>query len=225
MGIKSISLAATALVLSTSVNASILNTLNGTNYEWLELTETAGMSRTSIESQISNPNSSLYGYEYASKALTQSLLFSYASWDGINGNHGNPETLNGAINFINDFGSLYSTDYGSTLTRRTVDAGFINVNNNFGAVFFYGTSTECSDTNKSCLGRINFEAMNATPLLFLQSDSTGWGDIETLTIDASMNTNQGSLLVKVSAVPIPATIWLFCSGLIGLVGFARHKKA
>lgn len=28
----------------------------------------------------------------------------------------------------------------------------------------------------------------------------------------------------VSAVPIPSTIWLFGSGLIGLVGFARRKK-
>ena len=29
----------------------------------------------------------------------------------------------------------------------------------------------------------------------------------------------------VSAVPVPAAVWLFGSGLIGLVGFARRKKA
>jgi hypothetical protein len=29
----------------------------------------------------------------------------------------------------------------------------------------------------------------------------------------------------VSAVPVPATAWLFGSGLIGLVGIARRKKA
>jgi hypothetical protein len=29
----------------------------------------------------------------------------------------------------------------------------------------------------------------------------------------------------VSAVPIPATAWLFGSGLLGLVGIARRKKA
>lgn len=29
----------------------------------------------------------------------------------------------------------------------------------------------------------------------------------------------------VGAVPVPATVWLFISGLIGLVGFARRKKA
>ena len=31
--------------------------------------------------------------------------------------------------------------------------------------------------------------------------------------------------VSVSAVPVPAAVWLFGSGLIGLAGFARRKKA
>ena len=32
-------------------------------------------------------------------------------------------------------------------------------------------------------------------------------------------------IVKLSAIPIPAAIWLFGSGLIGLIGIARRKKA
>jgi hypothetical protein len=35
----------------------------------------------------------------------------------------------------------------------------------------------------------------------------------------------GSYLVKTSVVPVPAAIWLFGSGLIGLIGVARRKKA
>jgi hypothetical protein len=35
----------------------------------------------------------------------------------------------------------------------------------------------------------------------------------------------GSALIRVSSVPIPATAWLFGSGLLGLVGVARRKKA
>ena len=31
--------------------------------------------------------------------------------------------------------------------------------------------------------------------------------------------------VQVSAVPVPAAVWLFGSGLLGLVGIARRKKA
>ena len=34
-----------------------------------------------------------------------------------------------------------------------------------------------------------------------------------------------SFTIGVSAVPIPAAVWLFASGLLGLVGMARRKKA
>lgn len=33
----------------------------------------------------------------------------------------------------------------------------------------------------------------------------------------------GSFLVR--AVPVPAAVWLFCSGLLGLIGVARRKKS
>jgi hypothetical protein len=29
---------------------------------------------------------------------------------------------------------------------------------------------------------------------------------------------------SIAAIPIPATIWLFCSGLLGLIGIARRRK-
>ena len=35
---------------------------------------------------------------------------------------------------------------------------------------------------------------------------------------------RGSALVRPSAVPIPAAIWLFATGLLGLVGVARRKE-
>jgi hypothetical protein len=34
----------------------------------------------------------------------------------------------------------------------------------------------------------------------------------------------GSFLVQSTVVPVPAAVWLFGSGLIGLIGFARRKK-
>jgi len=36
---------------------------------------------------------------------------------------------------------------------------------------------------------------------------------------------QGHLSVTVSSVPLPATFWLFGSGLLGLIGVARRKAA
>ncbi|MGB7934539.1 MAG: PEP-CTERM sorting domain-containing protein [Gammaproteobacteria bacterium] len=31
-------------------------------------------------------------------------------------------------------------------------------------------------------------------------------------------------LSDVSAIPVPATVWLFGSGLLGLIGISRRKK-
>ena len=41
--------------------------------------------------------------------------------------------------------------------------------------------------------------------------------------DTRINTGVGSALVRTSVVPVPAAVWLFGSGLIGLIGVARRK--
>ena len=41
----------------------------------------------------------------------------------------------------------------------------------------------------------------------------------------SGHSQAGIFMVRTSVVPVPAAVWLFGSGLIGLVGFARRKKA
>lgn len=46
----------------------------------------------------------------------------------------------------------------------------------------------------------------------------GQGDIDTAA-------GTYSLVITPSAVPIPAAVWLFGSGLLGLIGVARRKKA
>lgn len=42
--------------------------------------------------------------------------------------------------------------------------------------------------------------------------------------DVAGNLVTGSYLVRASVVPLPATIWLFSSGLLGLVGLSRRRK-
>jgi len=49
-----------------------------------------------------------------------------------------------------------------------------------------------------------------------------WGQLATFTIDRSTSTVSWA---QFSAVPVPAAVWLFGSGLIGLIGIARRKKA
>ena len=41
--------------------------------------------------------------------------------------------------------------------------------------------------------------------------------------DAAFTTPTGTIDIAVSAVPVPAAVWLFGSGLLGLVGVARRK--
>lgn len=108
MGYKELALTASALVLSSSVNASVINTLNGINYEWLELTETVGMSRVQVQTAIDAavPGELLYGYTYASRSLVEDLLLSYAAWDQIDGYHGDPAVATGMAAYHSDFGTL-----------------------------------------------------------------------------------------------------------------------
>ena len=71
----------------------------------------------------------------------------------------------------------------------------------------------------------------------LQLKNTGvnvsdWGIGTTVHVDNwafDSNNNQSQLfaevqLTSISSVPVPAAVWLFGSGLIGLVGLARRKK-
>jgi hypothetical protein len=93
--------------VSINANAVVVNTLNGVDYEWLELTATAGISRLDVEAQLSDVNSALYGYEYASRALVEDLLLSYSSWDRTSGSHVDSAVITGGENYLDDFGRTY----------------------------------------------------------------------------------------------------------------------
>ena len=49
--------------------------------------------------------------------------------------------------------------------------------------------------------------------------------IDYWTTDLSIHDYGYALLSATTVVPVPATVWLFGSGLIGLIGLARRKKA
>ena len=89
-------------VISINTNAVVLNTLNGVDYEWLKLTMTAGKSRVDVETQLADVNNTLYGYEYASRALVEALFLSYASWGGIDDLHTDSEMIAGTVKYLDD---------------------------------------------------------------------------------------------------------------------------
>ena len=229
MEIKSITLAASLLVLSTSVHAVVINTLNGVNYEWLELTETAGLSRDQIELRLADSNDILYGYEYSSRSLVEDLFMSYSGFDGLSGLHGAADVVSGAVSFLTDFG--HTTDRAALGTFNTVD-GYLVESSLVTLVYgIYGQEGECLGTggmSYSCYSQsIVYSDENATPLAAWQSSTQGWDStsaIVSLRGTDTFNNNTGSFLVRASVVPVPAAVWLLGSGLIGLFGFARRKN-
>ena len=216
------------ITLPFNVNAIVVNTLNGIDYEWLELTHTQGLSRAQVEAQIAaaNPGDLLYGYEYASRELIKDLLLSYSSWDGLNGLHGDTSVVNGMFAYLSDFGGPFSTAYLSGGMYNTVDGYTVPIFKSTDALGIYGSTGECGSGSCYVWSQIYFD-VGDNPTVARQQDRGGY-DNEVLYPYVVSNTftqnNAGSHLVRVSAVPVPAAAWLFGSGLLGLIAMARRKN-
>ena len=230
MNIKSLSVAVSALVLSTSVNAVVLNTLNGVDYQWLELAETQGLSRDAVEFRLADDTDALYGYEYATRQLVEDLFLSYTTWDLVDGRHGNPSAVSGASNLFSDFGAT-STDTGGGTNRTwtTVDGFQVLIDGEQEMRALYGAKNECG-TGESCRSALLLytDAAGDATAVWQEADG-GWDATHSspqTRPDYTTSSGTASFLVRdVTVVPVPAAIWLFGSGLIGLIGIARRKKA
>ena len=216
----------TALV-SFNVNAAVINTLNGVDYEWLELTATAGQSRTQVEAQLIDVNSSLYGYQYASRSLIEALFLSYVPWDGLNGYHADDAAVNGASNFIADFGPTFTfagngTDEFLNSVDDFIDVPFDGYDSIRG---LYGASDECGNAAETCEAYMELyrDAAGNDTLAYLNSfHGFDAADIAPALVGMTVqDIERGSFLVK--AVPVPPAAYLFVSGLIGVFGIARRK--
>lgn len=228
MGFKSIALTAITITFSINVNASVLNTLNGINYEWLELTETAGMSREQVEAGIAAASLGdvLYGYEYASRQLIEDLFLSYAPWDGREWWHESSEVVDGTAKYLNDFGILYTFNFSSIFNVLTVDYEWVPSNGESSSGFLFGLSSECGSLLQTCGGSMAYHSMDGVPVVAYQQANYGWDATTEPHLISANHASQsiGSHLVRISSVPVPAAVWLFGSGLIGLINVARRKK-
>ena len=223
MGFKSIVLAATTLILSTSVNAVTAFNVQGIeNLDWLELTATANQSRDQVESELIS-GGTLEGWRYATRSEVETLYDSL--WGGTTETW-SADNYAGARTFFDAFG--ISEVYSSLNNSGYRLDGYAEWNTFFGV-----EGDACVTPSNSCIGSVLIfdSAYGAT-------DNEGWFqdnyglsngvDLANDQLSSGDNLNQpyfASHLVRVSAVPVPAAVWLFGSGLIGLIGIARRKKS
>jgi len=218
-------LAIFGLVLSLPANANVINTLNGSQYEWLKVTDTQGWSRAYVETLLIDPNSSFYGYQYASRSLVEDLFTSYATWGGLNGYYGNPDIVSGVSQLINDFGLTYERFGYQSLT--TIDGYDLTVYNYASIMGFYGATDECG-TGMTCQAQVTiYTDLDGIETMALLSGDYGWSADSSSPLttfsEVSMS-DRGSFLVRPVVVPVPGAALLFISGLLGFSLFFKNKR-
>lgn len=134
---------------------------------------------------------------------------------------------------------MFINDYGSGPVIDPIGLDHTVPSNQHARVDILGSSPSAFDTRLGGAGVLanyyigNDGSTNPHTYINYLIDITsivGFGGTFTLRfaeVDNQGNFNQGidNVSIQVSNVPIPAAVWLFGSGLIGLVGMARRKKA
>jgi len=221
--------------LTINAEASFLHSVGGVDYEWMEFSATVDQSRRDVEAQFSDTNSAMYGYRYASRTETQALLESYTGIHDIKDYYTEEKYTTyaaGMTEFFNDFGILSITDFGQVIPNQnaTGDNTTFSMRHRYTSYFYYGEATECDNESWSCWGRALGFALDGnitayeTPNNWGWDASNGWQNISALSVNP-YDTTASLILKDVSAVPVPAAIWLFGSGLIGLIGVSRRRKS
>ena len=109
-------------------------------------------------------------------------------------------------------GSRSGTQYSSTT------GSFVNL----GSFFFFGEVA-----NQFRIGLADLDSLDtpsASLTLFSQNPgSTGPNGFLECTNCGDIREGEAGAYLSVSAVPVPAAVWLFGSGLVGLIGVARRK--
>ena len=145
--------------------------------------------------------------------------------------------------------SAINTPTGATMKYANVGAGFLTPGQAFTVDFDWkGTNGIGGVIDIRVFSELSGGGVSKTDILAggtgagLTSDWTNFGPVNLIAgpdvsggvtveftaicgADAGCFSNLGIDNVTVSAVPVPAAVWLFGSGLVGLVGIARRKKA
>ncbi|GEM_PF-755436 len=182
---------------------------SSTNLEWLDLTQTVGESVVYVDSQL-GPGGAYDGFRYATRTEVEQLFNDF-----------------GIFSAPNDDAKVIKIDELAALMGQTYPAN--------PSVTPAGGSRGFAGINDPALYNRDMWLMN---MWYQQQSCCGgatWWEFQDFGYDPSLTpatyitdgaSDTGSYLVRtaVSTVPLPATAWLFGSGLLGLAGMARSKK-
>lgn len=210
------------------VHASVINNINGNGYEWLEFSNTINLSRVNVDALLTDANSEMYGYRYATRAETQSLLESYMPYVPAELDGWEAYLVPSAQAFFSDFGITYQEMLGTTVNAQTSDGVFISYNMHITSYFNYGAAGECG-IDYSCTGNVFTAAFDGNILAQLTPSHRGfdalWPTPELTSVYNSEPVLASLLVRDIIPVPIPSAFWLLGTGIFTLIGFARAKKS
>jgi hypothetical protein len=203
----------TALLLIVSFNAtaalvdnSWFTTDTNSGLDWLDLDQSTGLS-------LNNAETALVGWRPATNNEVEGIF-----WQLFDGFYDNASSYNSNLEGISS--TLLSQSIYPAYTGHNTDALFFT--SLFGFTQYQGYA------NRTLAYGLYIDEDGIPQMMGTLADITdGRGTIFGLEYEGEFdsnttNTSYGIYLVRSTAVPVPAAIWLFASGL-GLLGWFRRK--
>lgn len=123
----------------------------------------------------------------------------------------------------NTFDSLYTIN---TSTGIATEVGPLGIDIGFSETFCCASSVAGLTYDGSQLLMVTRAGETSTSLgggVYTINPATGEATLNALFSSNLLNQDIGGVAAKINTIPIPAAVWLFCSGLMGLIGVARRK--
>lgn len=225
MGIRSIALVASTLALSTSVNAAIItdNFVYGNTVNDFD-----GLSTGAVAGLISQSGAS-YGELFTGQTLDTS-----GGFDSLSGTPTSTLNLKANASIFDNVG-IFSTGGSNTIygdLNSETGEGAVSIlldteTNIFGFNILGGNDGQfLVDFFGSDGGLIGSFSQTATNSFFgFRVDSGTLISAVSITNTDYLGLAYDNFTFNSTVVPIPAAVWLFGSGLLGLVGVARRKNS
>jgi len=200
-----ISTAEAALVTNGSMNHPTADT-----EAFNELTPTDWSQALETTADVFDINSTIFGFSWVSSTDGGTFLHGIGGADSGTWNEGATQAITGLV-----IGQQYELSFEQTSGKNSLTDG---------STGHWEVSFGAETQNAPTLSAINMESWQAVSLFFTASATS-----QNLTFlamsDHPLRVDLGLDGATLTSVPIPAAVWLFGSGLLGLVGVARRKVA